>query len=313
MRHTLFRMKAMDRVFTSVDEAKQVAEKHDDLIQLEAAVLSGESDKVIRGLKNINPEAMEKFAEKVLPALFTESREVHDRITGNVLSTALRVAQSQARSSGNKNLFNAVGHLSQFLFGKDVPPEATVKQSSPELDAQRQQLENEKQQMYDNQAKGFQSEVVSTGERLLRKELTKGLDPQNVLPDFVKESIVEAAIQKIGAAMDKDEAHLGVINNLWARAQRAGFSKDAKAKLVAAWFGRAKILAGPTRRKLVTSAVEKQTGKKVTKDINRRKHIQTGGKPSSDAKGFRPKTARDVDWNQTSDLDILEGKATKRK
>lgn len=313
MRHTLFRMKAMDRIFTTVDEAKAVAEKHDDLIQLEAAVLSGESDKVIKGLKNINPDSLEKFADKFLPALFQDSREVHDRITGNVLSTALRVAQQNARSSGNKNLYNAVGHLSQFLFGKDTPPEAARKQSSPELDAQREALENEKQQMYDNQAKSFQSDVTSTGERLLRKELTKGLDPQNVLPDFVKESIINAAVDRIGAAMDKDEAHLGTINQLWARAQRAGFSKDAKAKLVAAWFGRAKVLAGPTRRKLVTQAIEKQTGKKVTKNIKRRPHIRSGGKPPSDRQGFRPKTAQDVDWGKTSDLDVLEGKATQRK
>jgi hypothetical protein len=312
MRHTLFRMKAMDRVFTSVDEAKQVAAKHDDLIQLEAAVVGGEADKVIRGLKSMDATAMEKFAEAVLPALFQEARPVHDRITGNVLSTALRVAQQQARSSGNKNLYNAVGHLSQFLFGKDAPPEASRRQTSPEIEAEKERLNNERQQMYDAKARDFQTDVVSTGERLLRKELARGLDPQNVLPDFVKESIVESAIQKIGAAMDKDEAHLGTINQLWARAQRAGFSKEAKAKLVAAWFGRAKAIAGPTRRKLVASAVEKASGK-PQRDINRRRHVRTGGKGTSERQGFRPKSAREVDWSKTSDLDILTGKATARK
>jgi hypothetical protein len=300
MRHTLFRMKAMDRIFTSVDEAKSVAEKHDDLLLLESAVLSGDSEKVLAGLSNLNPEALDKFAENFLPSLYAGARPVHDRITGNVLSTALRVAQQQARSQGNKNLYNAVGHLSQFLFGKAAPPEMARKQSSPELDAQRE-------------ARSFQDDVTSTGERLLRKELTRGLDPQDVLPDFVKESIIDAAIQKIGAAMDKDEAHLGVINNLWARAQSAGFSKEAKAKLVAAWFGRAKALAGPTRRKLVTSAIEKQQGKGGKTNINRRRHVRTGGKGTSERQGFRPKSAREVDWSKTSDLDILTGKATARK
>ena len=314
MRHTIFRMKAIDRIFSTVEEARSVAEKHDDLIQLEAAVLSGESEKVLTGLKNIDPDAMEKFVEGVLPALFNGSRPVHDRITGNVLSTALRVAMRQARSSGNKNLFNAVGHMSQFLFGKDVPPEATRKQSSPELDAQREQIENEKQQMYDNKAKGFQSEVTTTGDRLLRKELARGLDPNDTLPDFMKESIITTALQRIGSAMDKDEAHIKMINNLWARAQKAGFDKASKARLVAAWYGRAKALVGPTRRKLVTAAVEKQQKKEGGKhNINRRRHIRTGSKGSSETEGFRPKTARDVDWNKTSDLDILEGKATKRK
>jgi hypothetical protein len=313
MRHTLFRMKAIDRIFPTVEEARSVAEKHDDLIQLEAAVLGGESDKVIRGLKNISPDAMEKFAEQVLPALFAEARPVHDRITSNVLSAALRTAQRQARSSGNKNLYNAVGHISQFLFGKDVPPEATRKESSPEIEAQKKALDDREQQMYDNQAKGFQADVLSTSERLLRKALTKGLDPNNALPDFVKESIVNAAVDRIGQAMDKDEAHLKVINDLWARAQKTGFSKEAKSKLIAAWIGRAKPLVGPTRRKLVQSAIEKQEGKTSNKEVHRRKHIRTGGKGKPDAEGFRPKSAKDVDWTKTSDLDILEGKATQRK
>jgi hypothetical protein len=312
MRHTLFRMKAIDRIFPTVEEARSVAEKHDDLIQLEDAVLKGESDKVIRGLKNIDPDAMERFAEQVLPALFSEARPVHDRITANVLSTALRVAQRQARSSGNKNLYNAVGHMSQFLFGKDVPPEATRRESSPEIEAQKKALDDREQQMYDDQARSFQTDVTSTGERLLRKELARGLDPNDALPDFVKESIINAAVDKIGAAMDKDEAHLTVINNLWARAQKTGFSKEAKSKLVAAWIGRAKALVGPTRRKLVQAAIDKQSGKGPSKDVHRRRHIRTGGKGKPDAEGFRPKSAKDVDWTKTSDLDILEGKATKR-
>lgn len=176
MRHTLFRMRAIDQIFPTVEEARSVAVKHDDLIQLEAAVLGGDSGKVIRALKNINPESMEKFAEAVLPALFAEARPIHDRITANVLSTALRVASRQARSSGNKNLWNAVGHVSQFLFGKDVPPEATRRESSPELDAREKALNDREQQTYDNQARGFQGDVTATGERLLRKELTRGLD-----------------------------------------------------------------------------------------------------------------------------------------
>jgi hypothetical protein len=313
MRHTLFRMKAIDRIFPTVEEARSVAEKHDDLIQLEAAVLGGEGEKVIRGLKNIDTNAMEKFAEQILPALFNEARPVHDRITANVLSTALRVASRQARSSGNKNLYNAVGHISQFLFGKDVPPEAARRESSPELEAQKRDLDAREQQMYDNQARGFQTDVTSTGERLLRKALAKGLDPNDALPDFVKESIVNAAVNQIGSAMDKDEAHLSVINNLWARAQRAGFDKTSKAKLVAAWFGRAKSLVGPTRRKLVQAAIDKQSGKGPTKDVQRRRHIRSGGKGGSEAEGFRPKSAKDVDWSKTSDLDILEGRAKQRK
>lgn len=313
MRHTLFRMKAIDRIFPTVEEARSVAEKHDDLIQLEAAVLGGEGDKVLRGLKNIDPDAMERFAEAVLPALFNESRQTHDRITANVLSTALRVAQRQARSSGNKNLWNAVGHISQFLFGKDAPPETTRRESSPELEAQRQALDDREQQMYDNQARGFQEDVTSTGNRLLRKALAKGLDPNDTLPDFVKDSIVKTAVDQVGSAMDKDEAHLSVINNLWARAQRAGFDKASKAKLIAAYMGRAKVLVGPTRRRLVQSAIDKQEGRGPDKDVQRRRHIRAGGKGGSEGRGFKPKTARDVDWSKTSDLDILEGKATPRK
>lgn len=313
MRHTLFRMKRMDRIFTTVEEAEQTVEKHDDLLQLEDAVVKGEPDKVLRGLKAIRPEGLDQFADNFLPALYKDHREVHDRITTNLLSTALRVAQQQARSSGNKNLFHSVGHLSQFLFNSDTPPEVRKTAPSPELQAERDRFNQEKTQFFEAQAREFQGDVVQTGERLLRKEISRNLDPDDVLPDFIKKSIVDTALAEIGDALDKDDAHVQAMNALWQRSTKAGYSKDAKAKLVAAYLGRAKRLAGPIKRRLVKAAVAKQSGdSRGGRNINRRPHIRQGGKGKS-GKGFRPRTAREVDWNRTSDLDILEGKATPRR
>jgi hypothetical protein len=313
MRHTIFRMKAMDRIFSSVDEAKQTVTKHDDLLQLEDAVINAEPDKVLRGLKNIKPEAVDQWADKFLPTLYKEHRETHDRITTNLLATALRVAETAARQQNNKNLYNSVGHLSQYLFGAEQPPEPKTTKPSPELEREREALNAERQEFFESQARDFSADVMSTGERLLRKEITRNLDPDNALPAFVRKSIVDNAYAEVGQALDKDEKHSQSMTELWQRANRSRYSKDAKAKLVAAYLSRAKQLVGPIKRRLVKEAVGEAADKKGRSNKrDRRPYVRSKGKTRENP-DWHPKSAKDVDWNRTSDLDILEGRAKPRR
>lgn len=312
MRHTIFRMKAMDRIFSSVDEAQQTVAKHDDLLQLEDAVVNAEPDKVLRGLKNIRPEAVDQWAEQFLPALYKEHRATHDRITTNLLATALRVAENAARQQNNKNLFNSVGHLSQYLFGTEQVPQPKTMAPSPEVQRERQQLDAERQEFFESQARDFSADVMSTGERLLRKEITRNLDPDNALPAFVRKSIVDQVFVEVGTALDKDEKHSSAMTELWQKASRSRYSKDAKAKLVAAYLSRSKQLVGPIRRRLVSEAVGESSKKAGKQQRDRRPYVRSKGKTRENP-NWRPKTAKDVDWNRTSDLDILEGRAKPRR
>ncbi len=310
LRHDFFRVKAYDKVFSSVDEAREVADRYDGLVEVERIISTGDTPKLLTGLAQYSKPALRRLATDFLPVLNQVDKEVHDKIAGDLVARVLRAAQQQGKSSGNKNLFHAASHLSMFVFSKENPPdEAPV--TSPEIEEQKQQLEARERQFFESRNSEFTQDVKTTGERQLRREVARGLDPDDVLPDFVKESILDRTLEEVDSAMGEDEQHIRNMNTLWEKAARMGHGKDFKNRLIQQYILRARSLVGPIRRKLVKDAIGKinkkpgEGGKKIAG-----KSIPEGGVSRA---GTKAPSSKDVDWSKTSDLDYLNRKIQTRK
>lgn len=311
MRHIFFRMREMDRMFSSVDEAKEVVERHDNLTDLEQSIMAGKADKLLDGVKTADERSFTRFAEDLLPQLYQLDRPVYNRVVYPVFVNALREASRAAEEHGNENLGKAANWMAYFLFGKKSVAELPTKSAQdPEIEAERRALAERENRMVSAESQRFEGESKSTGENLLRREVLRGLDPDGVLPEFVRDAIVQRVMQRVGEMMEKDDRHLAQMNALWKRAQSTGFSREAKARLVSAWFGRARVLVGPIRRQLVRDAVSKGR-RSGTTTPQKGKVIPSGGAPRRE--GGKPLDAKKIDWVRTSDSDFMAGKITYRK
>ncbi len=311
LRHDFFRVKAYDKIFTSVDEAREVASQYDGYQELGKVLENGNSEALLANLAKFNKASMTQLATSFLPALYKTDPQTFGRISSDVLARTLRAAQSQAKSSGNKNLYYATEHLSMFLWDKkDVPEDAP--NSSPEIEEQKRLLDERERKFFEARHTEFVTDVKDTGERILRKEISRGLDPDGVLPDIVKEAILERVMDDVDTSMGQDEQHVRNMNALWERAARMGHGKDFKNRLIQAYVSRARSLVGPIRRKLVGEAVAKISKRSTGAqgETTPRKAVPGGRTPSGGGKTPSPK---DVDWSTTSDLDYLNRNITKRK
>lgn len=310
LRHDFFRVKAFDKLFTSVDEAKEVAERFDGLVEVEKVVASGNAEKMIQGLGQYSKPALAKFAHDFLPNLFKQDKELHEQVAGDLFSRVLRSAQTQARSSGNKNLYHAAAHLSMYLWNKEQIPEVATR-TAPDLEIQRRELEEREQRFFTTRNNEFSQDVKSTGERQLRKEVSRGLDPDGVFPDFVVDSILDKVMSEVDYTMSTDEQHIKNMNVLWEKAARMGQGKDFKNRLIQQYISRARSLVGPIRRKLVSEAIAKINKKPGgASSATTKKVVPGGGTPKAGAARPSPK---DVDWSKTSDLDYLNRDIKSRK
>ena len=303
LRHDFFRVKAFDKLFTSVDEAKEVADRYDGLVEMEKVVASGNAKNFINGLGQYSKPALAKLANDFLPSLADIDKDLHDKIAGNLFAKVLKAAQAQGRSSGNKNLFHAASHLSMFIWDKEQIPDAAPT-TSPEIEEQRKALEQREKDFFDQRHTEFVGDVKASGERQLRKEVSRGLDPDDVLPEFVKDAILDKAMDAIDESMGKDEQHVRNMNSLWERAARQGHGKDFKNRLIQQYVSRARTLVGPIRRRLVGEAIAKLNKKPGDASGSKepRKAVPGGKAPGADSRRPSPK---DIDWSKTSDLDYL--------
>ena len=313
MRHIFFRMREMDRIFSSVDEAKEVVQRHDRLGELEQSILAGKADTLLKETHAADPKAFTKFAEDFLPQLYQADKQTYNRAVYPIFVNALREASRAAEEHGNENLGKAANWMSYFLFGKKSVAELPVRTAAdPEVEAEKRALAERENRMTTQESQRFEGDTKQTGEKLLKREVLKGLDPDGVLPEFVKDAITDRVMQRVGALMDKDERHLAQMNALWKRAQQSGFSREAKARLITAYFGRARQLVGPIRRQLVKDAVSKSSGKRGTSTTPQRgRVIPSGGGPRG--QGGKQVDPKNIDWAKTSDSDFMAGKVTYRK
>ncbi len=144
-------------------------------------------------------------------------------------------------------------------------------------------------------------------EKLLRKRVDKGLDPNDALTAFLKASVIDKTMRDVQELMDEDSRFNRAMDGLLDKARRGGYKNEFKTRMIGTFLGRATQLIGPIRKRYLRQALGKID--KGTKPPMRRQV----GEGSAGAKGGGEINASQIDFSQSSDMEILDGKATRKK
>jgi len=314
LRAMLFREPEFSKLFPTVKEAKTTADYADNARQIELGLMQGDSTELLKGMHMASPAILTKFAENLPAAVYEVSQESYVKMTTPIIRNAVILARQHARGSGDKDLWNGLDHLEKFLFGD---PQFSLKKKEERaegdpLKEEREQLDKERKDFQQTRYREFEGSVVNRSQGLLKRELLRGLDPQNSLTPRMRDMLVAQAVEEITGRMEKDNPHLSAMNQLWRRAAQAGLSKESEEQLVRAWLSRARPLIGPVRRKLLTEVI----GRGETKGKGegaRPPRVPTGRERGSTRVPLSAVNPTKVDFDKTSDADIFDGKVTLRK
>lgn len=321
LRAVLFREPEYSKVFPTVKEAKETAEYADNVRQMEQFLMQGDSEVLLKSMQEASPAVLAKFAENLPTTLYNLSQETYVKMTTPIIRNAVILARSHARGIGDKDLWNGLDHIEKFLFGD---PRFSLKKEAPKEDPlkdEREKLDKERRDIHVQKARDFEGRVQTRSQGALKRELGRGLDPQNTLTPRMRELLVEQAITEIGGRMSKDNAHLASMNTLWRRASQMGLSAESEEQLVRAWLSRARPLIGPVRRKLLAEIIgrgENREGKDTTpndggKLKGRPPRVPVGKERGSTRVPLSRVDPRKVDYSKTSDADILSGKVNLKR
>ncbi len=324
LRTSLFREHRFSQVFGSIEEATDAAARVEDFQEFEGSILEGDAKRFVGALAATNKQSLHKFVDNLLPALYEGDKDVYSKVTSKVLVNALGLAKQQGMAAikggddkRGKNLVNSVHQLANLIWpslGGNLP-EFPEEKENPEVSNKLKELEERERQFLQKAGGEFQKSVKGVSIKLARKKILAGLDPNNSLPDFVKDSIVDKTLREIGELMDSDPQHIASMQRLWQRAVKQGFPKELQAKLISTYLGRASQLIGPTRRKYLTQATGKPGAAASGDDRNRpplRKPVGQGATGGRQKTGTVP-SSEDIDWRKTTPMDVLKGKVTLKK
>lgn len=212
-----------------------------------------------------------------------------------------RAAKASAEQSGNKNLLFAVQHLSHFIFGDPNIPED--RQVDPNLMREKMQLEHEKRQLAEGRVGEFQSAVNYQIKADAAGAILEGLDPNNALPELVRNTIVEKVMFETARQLENDAALQRQMKTLWQQATPRGISRELAQKIHSVYLAKFNAVMPAIRSKIRSDAMPK-------KAVQRNRSVPSSGAvPRREGDKVNPK---DVDWSKTSTEDFLNGKVSAR-
>jgi len=302
-------------IFPNVKDAQDAVETIAGFNQLRESVLSGDPKPLLEELVGADPKAAQKFVDNFLPTLLKEAPQAYIKIATPVVNQTLRNLKAMAKQAGNEQLFFAVGHISKALHGD---PRAIDQEDAPprndEIEAEKKRLEQQQKDFQTNQQKSFHTSTVNDLETRVKNHIRRQLDPDGVIGDRMKNAMIADITSELDKILAQDRRHMANINSLWRESHAKGYTREASDKIISAYLARVKPLLPSHIQKVREDYLSADKRKREElKGNNVKKFIPPSGRPSNNREKSGPIDPKTVNYNHTTDMDILEDKVTYKK
>lgn len=320
LRDIYYREQEFSQIFPTIEDAKEASSNASAFADLSSKVLNGDAGSLFSAIKEVDEKAVEKISETFLPSLYKISPDLHWKATLPLLQNIVRGFHQEGQRRKDENIINAADYLSDFVFGdvKVARGERDLVPRKSEDSEEKKELDKEKAKFYVDRFDSFSNSIKSRADEDLKNYINeKGkIDPDNIFSDFIKETIINKIYQEVDKQLVADKNHMKYMGSLWDKAKSNGFSDDWKSRILSAYLARAKSLVPAIRAKFISEAMgsssrASEKRREVVEKTQSRREPGQGGRPGRERNGNVD--ARDVDWDRTSDLDLLNDNITYRR
>lgn len=298
LRPIIARENEFAKVFPSPEEAKEALVQNKGFQDLSESILSGNPEVLLSEINKSSPKSLEKFVENFLPTLYKNAPAMFAQTVMPYVNSTLRQCKNDAQKSGDENLYRAVQYISRWLHNDiNIPDE---KAKDPELEKERNSLENQKREFSQNTARKFSDSTKEETYNSIMTRINRDIDPEGVLGEKARKRAAQDVFEEIDAIVKADERFMAGLKVSFRKAEQAGYSREASDSIRSAYLARVKPLLPAARQKVLADYLPK----------NPKKPVGTGKKiiPNSGSQGKNGARTGKVDYSKLSDMDILNGK-----
>ena len=304
MEHMLFREKEYSTLFPTVADAKDAQEASLALDDFRNDLFTGNGEKFTMALKKAGE--LGKFSQNFLTNLQKTDKDGYWNAVTPTLENLVKGFFREGKRRNDPNLVASAENLSIYLFDTDEiakGTKSTIKTQPQEDKRVTDRLADIDRQQNNNFRIGV-LEGIATGINPVI-----GLDKMPNIKPSMQKLLSKQILDEIDAVISKDQTHMSFVNALWKRAN-GNYTNDIKSKIISAYLERAKSLVPSIRRRVLSDALgmspEKSREKlEISRQTQSRREPGSQGRPSGS--NTRTHSAKSIDWNKTSDMDLLNG------
>lgn len=300
IKDNFFIAKEYRQVFATIPEAKEAANKADNLDVIGELMVEGDLGPILDSVHEHNPASVEKLARNFLPILNERSPKLFAEVVKPILNNFLAHVNGQAERNGNENLKLAVQHIAHYLTGRGEAPEATplkpMIRERGEVDAERASIATEREDSFYASIEGSTDPATDAEIERALGNVVKNLPPK-LKSTFLRETKLE-----IYSILKQNPSHMRTMQALYKSARANGYSPAHRGQIARTVMEAVKELipsvVARNRKELLGDRIQTPPKNNGTDDIP-----ASNGSPADVAGSSRPKVdATRIDWSKTKSL-----------
>ncbi len=237
----LFRDKEINELFGSFDNAREAANKIQQVDAFEAQLLKGDTTNLLSSIKNADTKAFDRIVDDYLPMLQKVDNEAYLEVCGNLGKQIIMGMVKQGRNAKNVKLIEAAEMLNQYLFMSSEFEEPTRRTKESDKDEDTE-LKNERQQFQQERFETAKNDISTRIDNALSSTISKFIDPRGNLSEYEKNKAVEDTLSRLHNRVGRDSGFRNTLNNLWRTAFKNKYSPDSMNAIRKAYLGKSKVV-----------------------------------------------------------------------
>lgn len=283
----MYRDREITELFGSFDDAKEIAEKSENFNNFESQLLSGNTEEVLRSVKEADNKAFDTIVDDYLPTLAKVDKEAYFHVVGNLNRRLIMEMVQEANDTNNDDLKQAALLVNQFVFGTSkftAPANRVEKKDEKTSEAESERLAFTKER-FETARDDLQTRVDNT----LRATITDYIDPKGNMSAYVKKNAVADAMKILSGSIASDSSVVKNLDRLWRSAFDSKFSKESLSKIQSFYLSKAKpALKNAILKARAEALKDARPQAKPDKETDEKEEEETSRRPSRTITPGRP-------------------------
>jgi hypothetical protein len=267
LERAFYREQAFTEIHPTIDDARLDAQKAKALDNFENELMQGNTEKILKAVKEGNPDSFYKLVDDYLPTLARTDEKAYHHVLGSVIKSTIQSMVEESKTQGNDQLEIAAQLLNQFVFGTSkFEAHKPLSSDKPENRGEKKDDVSEERRAYiQERFEAARDDLSSRVDNTIKATIDANIDPKGTMTDYVKRAAIREVTEKLETLMAKDTRFKTILDRLWEESYKDKFSKNSLDKIKSAYVARAR----PVLQSLIKTARNealKGMGKRVVED-----------------------------------------------
>lgn len=287
----MYRDREYTELFGSFDDAKEVAERSEIFSSFESQLLAGNTEEILKNVKEVDEKAFNKIIDDYLPTLAKVDKEAYLHVTGNLNKRLIMEMVQDAKDGNDDDLMQAALIVNRFIFGTakfSAPTLRVAKEDTSKQDEVEQERLSFVKERFESARDDLQTQVDNT----LRATITDYIDPKGVMSAYVKKNAVADAMKILTKSIADDSSVGTNLKKYWQTAFDTKFSGESLKRIKSFYLSKAKGNLKNAIIKARTEALKDLPARKSSQENDEQEEVETSRRPARTITPGRPSTPK---------------------